>query len=199
MPLSAPSSPRIHKHTRAIAVAAYLREDGLWEFDASLSDTKTRVVKLASGARPAGAAIHDLGLRITVNTEFTIVDAEATSDAVPYPGYCDTIAPDYRKLIGLNLMRGFRLGLKERLSGTAGCTHLTELAQILPTAVVQAFSGDVLDTRDGGDNEAAAFTTEQAEKPFQLDRCHALQSAGPAVAKFYPRWAINSTSKSESS
>jgi hypothetical protein len=24
--------------------------------------------------------------------------------------------------------------------------------------------------------------------PWQLDRCHALRTDGPAVAKFYPRW-----------
>jgi hypothetical protein len=51
-------------------------------------------------------------------------------------------------LIGLNLMQGFRHELKQRLAGVAGCTHLTELAQILPTAAVQAFAGDVW-ARDG--------------------------------------------------
>jgi hypothetical protein len=73
--------------------------------------------------------------------------------------------------------------MKERLAGTNGCTHLTELAQVLPTAAIQAFAGDVLDTREGGGSE-------QTVKPFQLDRCHALRSDGPAVAQFYPRWAV---------
>jgi hypothetical protein len=50
---------------------------------------------------------------------------------------------------------------------------------VLPTAVVQAFAGDVLDTRE----DSAAD-----QPPFQIDRCHALRSDGPAVATFYPRW-----------
>lgn len=193
MPLSQPISRRALKHTRAIQVAAFARADGLWDLDAHITDIKTRDVKLASGVRPIGTPLHDLWLRVTIDTRMIIVDAEAASDAVPYPTYCDTIGPAYKKLVGLNLLKGFRQSLNERLSGTAGCTHLTELAQVLPTAAIQAFAGDVIDTRDG------ASTNEQNQKPFQLDRCHALRTDGAAVAKYYPRWAIKLASGSESS
>ena len=193
MPLSPPTSRRALKHTRAIQVDAYARDDGLWDLDAHISDIKTRDTKLASGVRPAGEALHDLVLRITIDTQLNIVDAEAVSDAVPYPGYCNTLGPDYKKLVGLNMMKGFRDGLRQRLSGIHGCTHLTELAQVLPTAAIQAFAGEVLDTRDG------AGADEQSHKPFQLDRCHALRSDGEAVAKYYPRWAVKSLAVSESS
>jgi hypothetical protein len=183
MPL--PNSPvrREKKHTRAIRIDAYAREDGLWDIDANISDVKTRDVQAAAGVRPAGEPIHDLWLRLTIDTEMRIVDVAAASDSTPYPGHCDTIAPDYRVLIGLNLMQGFRHELKQRLGGIAGCTHLTELAQILPTAAVQAFAGEVIRIRDDG-------ADGNATKPFQLDRCHALRSDGAAVAKYYPRWAI---------
>jgi hypothetical protein len=181
------------KHTRAIQIEAYARDDGLWDLDAHITDIKTRDIKLASGIRPAGTPVHDLQLRITIDTQFNIVAAEAASDSVPYPGHCDTIGPDYGMLVGLNLFKGFRDGVKKRLSGINGCTHITELAMVLPTAAVQAFAGDVLDTRDGADAE------DQTHKPFQLDRCHALRSDGEAVAKFYPRWAVKPVAQSESS
>ncbi|HYD82292.1 MAG TPA: DUF2889 domain-containing protein [Paucimonas sp.] len=184
MPLPQPSSRRALKHTRAVTVEAYARDDGLWDLDAHITDIKTRDAKLASGTRPAGQALHELWLRVTIDTNMTIVDAQASSDAVPYPGYCDTIAPAYRKLVGLNLRKGFRQALKDRLFGIEGCTHLTELALVLPTAAVQAFAGDVFDTRDGDSDD----TLEH--KPFQLDRCHALRTDGAAVAKYYPRWAV---------
>lgn len=183
MPLSPPVVRRMRKHTRAIHIEAFAREDGLWDIDACITDTKTRDIPLASGVRLANTPIHELWLRLTIDTQFNIVAVEAVSDAVPYPGYCDTIGPDYRKMVGLNLLSGFRHQLKQILSGTHGCTHLTELAQILPTAAVQAFAGEVLDTRDG---DAADL---QSHKPFQLDRCHALRTDGAAVAKYYPRWA----------
>jgi hypothetical protein len=185
MPLSPSVSRRMLKHVRTIEVEAYAREDGLWDIDAHITDVKTHDTTLASSIRLAGSPIHDLWLRLTIDTQFNIVAAEAVSDAVPYTGHCDMIGPAYQKLVGLNLLDGFRLGLKERLSGVCGCTHLTELAQTLPTAAIQAFAGAVIDTRDGASDD------QQGKKPFQLDNCHALRSDGAAVAKYYPRWASN--------
>ena len=190
MPLSPPVS-RSLRHTRAITVEAYARDDGLWDLDASIRDVKTRDIELASGTRPGGVPVHDLKLRVTIDRKLTIVDAEAASDSVPYPGFCETIVPAYKKLVGLSLMNHFRLHLKDRLSGVLGCTHLTELAQVLPTAALQAYADDVFDDR--GD-AAADPGKSAAERPFELDRCHALRSDGPAVATYYPRWSIKAVS-----
>jgi hypothetical protein len=182
MSLSTPVSRRALRHTRAIDIQAFAREDGLWDLDAHITDIKVHDTLLASGLRQGGQPLHDLWLRITVDKQLTIVDAEAVSDAVPYPGFCNTIGPAYKALIGLNLMKGFRQELKARLSGIAGCTHLTELAQILPTAAVQAYANDVWPTYD------KASATQSKEKPFQLDKCHALRTDGGAVIEFYPSW-----------
>ncbi len=188
MPLSSPVS-RALRHTRAIHIDAYARDDGLWDLDARITDVKVADVTLASGLRPGGSFLHNLSLRITINRELTIVDAEAASDAVPYPGYCDSIAPAYKSMIGLNLMKGFRLGIKERLSGVLGCTHLSELANILPTAAIQAYANDVIKTRDG---DAADLLPE---RPFQIEKCHALRADGPGVARYYPRWVVKAVPK----
>jgi len=190
MPLSPPVS-RSLRHTRAITVEAYARDDGLWDLDASILDVKTRDISLPSGDRPGGMPVHDLKLRVTIDRKLTIVDAEAASDSVPYPGFCETIGPAYKKLVGLSLMNHFRLHLKDRLSGVLGCTHLTELAQVLPTAALQAYADDVFDDRGGADADA---NKSAAERPFELDRCHALRSDGPAVATYYPRWSIKAVS-----
>ena len=182
MPLSSPASRQL-RHTRAITVEAYARDDGLWDLDARIRDIKAQDIVLASGKRPAGSAVHDLSLRITINRALEIVDAEAASDSVPYPGYCDTIGPAYKKLIGMSLAKHFRLHLKDRLSGVLGCTHLTELAQVLPTAAIQAFADDAFETRNAAGDDST-------ERPYEIDRCHALRADGPAVAQYYPRWAI---------
>jgi hypothetical protein len=180
MPLS-PPAPRTPRHTRAITIEAFARDDGMWDLDACIRDIKPQDIDLPSGFRPAGLPVHDLKLRVTIDRDMIIVDAEAASDAVPYPGYCDTIAPAYKKLIGLSLLKHFRLHLKDRLSGVLGCTHLTELAQVLPTVAIQAFADDAMENRTAG---------QPAERPYELDRCHALRSDGPAVEKYYPRWVL---------
>jgi hypothetical protein len=175
-----PAAPeRQLKHRRAVDVQVFSRGDGLWEVDATLVDTKTRDIEMADGPRRAGQPIHDMLLRIVVDRELNIVAAGSETRGMPYPGVCNDHGDAYRQLVGLNLRDRFRTRLRERLGGTRGCTHLTELAQVLPTAVMQGFAGEVIDTRG---------TAEGAARPFQLDRCHALRSDGETVRLHYPRW-----------
>lgn len=190
MPLSPPVSRQL-RHRRAIRAEAFERDDGLWDLEACLTDHKPRDVALAPGVRPKGLPIHELWLRITIDRKLTIVDAEASSEWVPYPGHCEAANPAYRALIGLNLLHDFRRQARRLLAGTAGCTHLTELCSILPTAAIQAFAGDVWSTRDSATDTAEgdpAHAGAHREPPFQLDRCHALRFDGETVRRFYPRW-----------
>lgn len=178
MTLPPAAARRQLKHRRQFDVQVFARDDGLWEVDATLTDTKTRPVQLASGGeRAAGDPIHDMLLRLVVDRRLNIVHSGAQTRWMPYPGQCDQYGDAYGRLAGLNLARGFRQALRERVGGVLGCTHITELAQVLPTAVIQAFAGEVIDTRGDGD-----------EQPFQLDRCHALRTDGPAVQQHYARW-----------
>lgn len=175
-----PAAPeRQLKHTRCIDVQIYARGTGLWEVDAVITDVKTRDADLANGVRRAGEPIHDMLLRLVIDEAFNVLEAGSETRAMPYPGECDQLGDVYGRLVGLNLLKGFRFAVLERLGGVAGCTHLTELAQVLPTAVVQAFAGDVINTRGDGAN---------AKQPFQLDRCHALRTDGNVVRSHYPRW-----------
>jgi hypothetical protein len=179
MALPIAATERTLVHRRSIDVRVYARGNGLWEVDAHIRDDRTKTTALATGPRTAGEPIHDMLLRIVVDERFDIVEAGARSDAVPFPGACDAHGDAYGRLAGLNLMHGFRKAVRERLGGVEGCTHLTELAQILPTAVMQAFAGEVIDIR--GD-------APHSGQPFQIDRCHAMRSDGDAVRTYYPRW-----------
>lgn len=176
LPTAAPH--RQLKHRRRIDVQIHSRGNGLWEVDAEISDVKTRDVPMAGGTRRAGEPIHDMLLRLVVDEQFNVLEAGSETRASPYPGHCDDHGDAYARLVGLNLMKGFRRAVRERLGGNVACTHLTELTQVLPTAVVQAFAGDVLKTREG----------ESDQRPFQIDGCHALRSDAPAVRVHYPRW-----------
>jgi len=179
MALPTAASDRQLKHRRRIDVQIYARGNGLWEVDAHITDVRPSETRMATGMLPAGAPIHDMLLRLVVDEAFNVVEAGAETRAMPYPGECNSYGDVYGRLVGLNLMKGFRHAVKQRLGGVQGCTHITELTQALPTAVVQAFAGEVIDTRgDGADST----------QPFQIDRCHALRADGPAVKTYYPRW-----------
>jgi hypothetical protein len=133
---------------------------------------------LASGVKLAGEPIHHMILTLTIDDQFNVLAAKAKAQSVPYAGYCNKIEPNYQMLVGLNLLNGFRGAVKERFSGILGCSHMTELSTILPTAAIQAFAGEVIKVADHG----------AGEMPFQLNRCHALRTDGEAVKKYHPKW-----------
>jgi hypothetical protein len=184
--MSLAPSPRHLKHRRTVTVEAYAREDGLWELEARLTDVKSRDFSLASGVRKKGEPIHDMCLHVVIDKLMNIVEVDAASVAVPYPGQCEEITPAYHQLVGLNLMQGFRRAVRERLGGVAGCTHMTELTSALPTAAVQAFAGEV--ARTNIRSHSADGSAPGDSKPFPLDRCHALRSDGQVVREFFPDW-----------
>lgn len=175
MPLPAPTSPRQSLHHRDITVRGYKRDDGLFDIEGHLHDTKAVDFNVASGQRSAGESLHSMWLRITIDRTLTIVAAEAVTDAMPYIGYCDQITPEYKKLVGLALRPGFNNRVRELLGGTSGCTHITDLVGIVATTAFQTVAGQGLQAP--GD-----------QQPFPLDRCHALALTAPAVARYYPRW-----------
>lgn len=177
MPLPPAAAHRQLKHRRRIDVQVFACGDGRWEVDALLTDVKTRDTLLAGERRAAGEPIHEMLLRLVVDEQLNILQAGAETRAMPYVGVCGEHGDAYARLAGLNLMRNFRRDVRQRLGGVQGCTHITELTQVLPTAVVQAFAGEVIPTRSDGD-----------EQPFQIDRCHALRRDGEVVRLFHPRW-----------
>lgn len=185
MPLPPATTSRTPQHVRQVEVQAYRRDDGLWDLDARLRDARPYDVQLRSGPRAAGEPIHDMWLRVTIDLQLQVLDAVADYDAVPYPGTCEMIAPDYRKLIGLNLAKDFRRQVHVRLGATRGCAHLTELAQVLPTAAIQALSAD-----RGGVQTRGQASIRADRPPSQLDRCHALARDGDMVREHYPQWYV---------
>jgi hypothetical protein len=174
MPLP-PPAPRQRLHSRHVRYEGFLRDDGLFDIDATLLDVKDRDCTLLSGVRRAGDPIHDIRLRVTIDREGTIRAIETTSDATPYPPHCADHDDAYARLVGTSLFAGFRRALYAAMGGIAGCTHITEMLSYLPTAAIQTFAG--LQREDAGD-----------AKPYQLDRCHALSTHAEAVRRYYPKW-----------
>ncbi|MCD0501622.1 DUF2889 domain-containing protein [Bordetella petrii] len=177
MPLPPSKVSRHPLHTRSIRVQSYGRDDGLWDLEAELIDFKAYDFPKHNGEIfPAGRPIHHMHLRITIDESFTIVAAQAAYDAAPYEQLCMAIDSAYAGLVGMNLLKGFRRQVKERFGHTAGCTHMTELSQVLPTAAVQTMAN------------RRRQNSNPDKRPFQLDGCHALSTDGLVVLEHYPKW-----------
>ena len=179
MPLPPASAERERFHHRRTCFEGFRRSDGLWDIEARLVDIKDHPLDLKEEIRAPGQAVHDLSVRITIDTQMNVLDIVACSDATPFPEICGGILPDYRQVIGLNLFKGFVKEVKNRFAGVQGCSHITELLMAMPTAAFQTFSG--LKHEEG--------RSEQSDKPpHHLDRCHALALDSETVRRFYPRW-----------
>ena len=184
MPPPDPQVQRELTHTRQVRYEGYKRSDGRWDIEAHLTDAKSRDFHLRTGTRRAGEPVHDMRVRLTIDREFNVLEAVASSDAVPYPGGCEQAPAHYHKLVGLNLLKGFRKSVLERLGGVRGCTHITEMLYGMPTAAIQTFAGETKEEREDG------------KRPFQLDQCIALETSGETVKKWYPRWYAAKTARS---
>jgi hypothetical protein len=167
------------KHTRDLRVEVYKRADNLWDVEARLTDRKANDFRLATGPRSASEPVHDMTICVTINEQFDVLAASAHAHSVPYPGYCEAITPAYEQLVGLNLLKNFNREVRIRFGKTHGCTHMTELTAIMPTAAVQAFAGEV---------RRPSSLTNADSPPFFIDGCHALARESRAVKDFYPQW-----------
>jgi hypothetical protein len=134
------SQPRREIHHRVIDMRAYQRDDGFFDVEGHLVDSKPfDFVRPSSPGRasPAGEPLHDLWVRITLDGGYVVRDIEASSDVTPW-AICKEAESTLQALIGERVGRGWSSIVKQRLRGPASCTHLMEMLLPLATAAFQA-------------------------------------------------------------
>ena len=176
------AAPRRHLHTRTITCEGFARDDGLWDIEARMVDSKTYATdEPYRGHRPAGMHVHEMRLRLTVDTDKNVRDITVATLHAPYDA-CFTVAPAYKRLIGANLARGWRKSVQAAVGGTAGCTHLKEL--LMPAATV-AFQSMGSWPKDG-EVATEAAPDRHVEKPYFIDGCKAWASDDVVVKRLFP-------------
>lgn len=175
MPLSPPAARREQVHTRRIELQGYSREDGLFDIEARLTDTKSYGFETDDrGWIDPGEPLHGMSMRMTVDEDMTIVAFEAATDYSPH-AICPQIAPNYAKLAGLRIGPGFLRAVAERVGGVHGCTHLRELMQQMGTVAYQTLYPVLARKKPAG-----------AGRPALLNSCYAYREDSPVVARRWP-------------
>lgn len=168
-----PPAPRRHLHTRTIQCQGYERDDGLFDIEAQIIDQKAYDVdEPYRGHRPAGAHVHDMQVRLTLDRAMTVRAIEATTNHAPYD-ICPGVAPAYQRLVGAKIGAGWRKAVTEAVGRTKGCTHITELLMPMATVAFQTMGNWKSSPQDGA-------------KPHFIDGCHAWASDGPVVKRLFP-------------
>lgn len=176
MPL--PDSPhRTEIHLRRIEMRGYRRDDGLYEIDGRVVDTKARRLRTIDGREiPADTPIHDMWIRLVVDESLLVHDIVAVSDATPFPVCREAVAP-MRAIVGQRIKSGWTNMVKAKLGGATGCTHLMELLIPLATAAYQTLAEVRLTQPD---------VVNAAGRPLKIDSCYAYAATRDLVRLRWP-------------
>jgi hypothetical protein len=177
VPLSAAATRKL-AHTRVVTCHGYQRDDGLWDIEGRIVDTKPYRFKNRDrgGWIEADEALHDMSIRLTINLELEVIDVDACIDGSPY-NYCKSVVAVARNLVGLRIAPGWTKKSKIAMGSNRGCTHLTELLGPVATTAIQTIASEKSrrdeKKQDGGSN---AF----------LDSCYTYAVDSPVVKLHWP-------------
>jgi len=139
------SSPvtRTPLHTREITFSGYAREDGLWDIEAHLKDVKSHPFTTGSRTWAPGEALHDMWIRLTLNTELEIKAIEVAMDSHPHPE-CPEVIPPMDALIGAKLGKGWRKVVDAHLGGIKGAPTYVKCWPVLAPRLINRFRAHYL-------------------------------------------------------
>ncbi len=171
------------QHKREIKSEAFLRDDGLWDIDARMTDIKSDTVESETrGYVPAGEPFHDIRLRVTVDAFLKVHEVYASIDASPFET-CPDITTNYNGLVGTRIGPGWRSKAKEIIGKARGCTHLNELLPVIATTAFQSLWTH------------SDETTKKQGYKLMLDSCHVWSREGELVNRLISEGAMKRESE----
>lgn len=180
MPLSTPVE-RKHIHTREIRCHGYEREDGLFDIEGRITDTKTYSFENTDrGLVGSGMPVHDMVVRLTVDEHLVVHDAEASTESSPF-NICPNITGNVSRLKGLKITAGWTKSVREQIGGINGCTHVTQL--LMGPLATTAYQTIIPLKNSRGKNK------KPTKKPVIIGTCHAFAADGPIVAREWPEYS----------
>jgi hypothetical protein len=172
-------------HTRRLSFEGFLRDDGLWDIDCELSDVKAEPMRRLGGeVLPAGAPVHLLRVRLTLDDHLTVRAVQTAVAAAPFAECQQPADEPMQKLVGLTMGPGWRKAIDGAIGGVGGCTHLRELVFNAATAAFQMIPYYRL--TEGGRHEDLSART--GEPPFYMGKCMSWAFDGPVVQRLAPQF-----------
>lgn len=186
-------------HRRVYDANAYEREDGLFDIDVEMIDTKPFAFDNTDrGYVAAGEALHHMKMRVTLDETMEIKDIEARTLASPYL-MCGAITDNYKQLIGLKIVGGFLKKAAAITGRDQGCTHHNDMLKVMGTTAFQGL-WTIISRRHkaraeeaaakGGDEADLTKTTQQlvgkTAAAALLNTCHAYAPTSPIVKRQWP-------------
>jgi len=166
-------------HTRNISCRGYRLSDNLYEIEGLLTDTKPfQTSSFDRNKIEPNEPIHEMVIRIKIDINFVIVDAESISKKTPYLN-CGDVNKDFKKLIGLQIKTGFTQNVKNLIGGKVGCTHLVEMMRSIATTAFQALYLD---------RDKLNLNSNDLNRPKLLNSCYSWSESSKMIQKKFPNF-----------
>ena len=200
-------------HSRTYDAQAYEREDGLFDVEVEMRDTKPfSFDNTDRGYVAAGEPLHHMKMRVTLDETMEIRDIEARTLASPYH-MCGAITDNYRALIGLKIVGGFLKKAAQITGRQHGCTHHNDMLKVMGTTAFQGLwtvisrrlkaraeqaalekkkqeTGTQEAGKQGGEEADLNATTQKfigkSAAAALLNTCHAYAEDSPIVKRQWP-------------
>lgn len=169
-------------HSRHITFHGFARDDGLFEVEGRLLDTKAEDFRQPADGRlvPAGTPIHRMTVVLVVDTTMTIREVRTEMLDYPYPT-CPGGGDTLQALVGATIGPGWTPEVRRRLPACDTCSHLREILTPMATAVYQTMVDHLRDDFDARDATG---------RPRKLDSCHAYGAGRSLAARLWPAFAV---------
>jgi hypothetical protein len=151
-----------HIQSRQINVKSYDAGAGRVLVVGTLSDDRSVHVYTEDGRSIPPGQVHGMTLRLLVGgAPPKILDAEAEMSRFPRE-QCTETASSVKKLIGLNMAKGFSKEVSKRIGGTKGCLHLFKLALAMATPALHGWANNKRRYKDQV-KRGSSFTLERVK------------------------------------
>lgn len=181
MPLSK-SVPRRQVHELKINFETFLRQDGLWDIEAHMTDT--RMHEITSDFYPkleAGKPYHDMWVRLTLDSTMEVKAIEVVMDRAPF-GQCPKIVGNYQKLMGARIGNKWLRRVVEAGGGCSGCTHINGILQYMGNVAFQGIMTELTSTNQG----YPVLLTEAQVAEALINSCHSWEASTAIVREYLP-------------
>lgn len=160
-------------HTRDIESRVWLHDDDYWEIEIWLLDTKgyDTTVGLDKDL-PAGQALHEMRVQLTVGLDQVIRDIEIAMPNTPFD-LCPGVVHNFKSLKGQCMAKGWNGLLSERFAGAGGCRHIVDMLRMAGTVLFQAMSYN--------------YDFRKDDLPFWSDSCYAFRNDGLVIREIERR------------
>ncbi|MDF0750828.1 DUF2889 domain-containing protein [Marinobacter sp. 71-i] len=170
-----PAEKRKLLHTRRVIYRGYEREDGLWDIEGELLDTKTHPLTIPNERTlQIGEPIHGMLIRVTINAEMVVHGIDVAMNNVPH-GPCRQAMAPMQLMIGSKMGPGWRKAIEHHLGEIKGCVHLRELLFNMATAAFQTLPA-----------QHTTVSVDPNRPPQHLGKCVTWDFNGPLVQNLYP-------------